>query len=161
VPANVVTQEWRNVDRMQGFAAAITQTGWAFQSVTNLRLQPQSVEKLFTARCNEIAGAMVRDVRQLRALDSFPPDAQLAILVHAWAVGPRGLGRNLRAACERRDWRSAARHSGWGGGAHQRLVQVRIMFNNADVVSDPRPPNYPTRVYWPQRLISVDQGDTN
>lgn len=114
----------------------------AAKSITHVRLTAAGVQRVVLAKLasNEaIIRAMCPDY------DEWPVDAQLGINSWAWAVGPAGRFPKLIAACNARDFASAAREcfidesgpdrilgtadDNWG--LKPRNVANRTMFENA------------------------------
>lgn len=149
-----VRAEWRHVSGMQDHAPG--QNGWAFQGVTNWRLHQQGILAIFRRKFDDLARDVPGSCSELRDINNFPPDAQLAIMTHAWGFGPAPLAEhpNVRRACGARDWFAAARAVGWQRAARTRIKELRVMFNNAAAVEDPRYQRVYSRnmVHWPQEL---------
>ncbi len=164
-----VTQEWQQVHGMQNFARG--QSGTAFQGQTTLRLQLQqpSIEEYFRKLAAEIQQQLMSGSPRFAEFETYPADAQMGILVLAWAVGAGGILASyteFRTACFRRHWQTAANQSGWTTATAGRRSQVRQMFMNADAVetqvSQDRHNGIPptldmTHVYFPQRVVTFTQ----
>jgi hypothetical protein len=149
-----IRQEWTTVSGMQSHCPG--QNGWAFQASTTWRLSQGGIDEIFRQKYRDLVRDVPGSCPELNAIDSFPPDAQLAIMVHAWGFGPAPLSGHpgVRRACGTRDWPAAAAAVGWDRVARTRLKELRVMFGNAAAVDDPRYRQaYPrTIVHWPRVL---------
>jgi hypothetical protein len=161
-----VRQEWEQVKGMQDFARG--QSGRAFQGRTalDLRLQQHNIEQYFRQTAQDYRQQLMEGSQRFAQFDTYPADAQMGILALAWAVGAGGILAsygNFRTACFRRNWRVAGNESGWTTATAGRRSQVRQMFYNAAAIeaqleqdrqAGAQPSFDPTRVYFPQRVIT-------
>lgn len=122
--------EWNNV---KAHTELISKTGLAFASVTTLRLTEAWVKQHFS----DIADGKVAEYKtwdEMKDFESFPLDAQLGIMVLAWAALKREW--EFTKAVGRRDWRRAAREAQLAEFTPERKAALNRMFMNAAVVDD-------------------------
>ncbi len=84
----------------------------ACAALTHLELSGDGIETLINQRLLSNETLLKRE-EWFQAFESWPADAQLALLSMAWAIGPDGFKRfpNFRAACQRMDFETAAKES--------------------------------------------------
>ena len=108
-----IEAEWR---RVKALTALAPRSGWAFEDSATLHLSGATVDRLLKAKTAEFWAGLKRS---LPAIESWPADAQLAVLDTAWQNGPaflelRKLGRYVwrgtRAALLGLDFEAAASH---------------------------------------------------
>lgn len=98
------------------------------RAATTMRLTKEDVTVLVRRRLLEMA-SVVRE--QFGEFDTWPADAQLALLSVAWARGPNGFASgfpNMTAALKRRDFVTAAAECGLAGGYEDRDAANRRCF---------------------------------
>lgn len=147
--AGQVRAEWHRISGMQ--TTAVGENGWAFQRLTPFRLAPESLQALFDQTAAGFESALLHTA-YFQSFDTFPADAQMGILVMAWARGAKpddapirgGLAVNsprFSRACHLRDWTTAAREAEWRAirGSHnqRRRALIRMFLNAANVDADP------------------------
>lgn len=118
---------------------------------TTLRLTDEGVAHLAHARLDDMERHLVQRFPQW---DTFPADAQFAVLSMAWACGPAFAFPRCEAAILAQDWTEAAREcridETGNPGLKPRNLANRILFQNAArVVADGRDP---AELYWPDVL---------
>jgi hypothetical protein len=129
-----------------------------FRQFNTIHLSPDAIEQMFTnaaAQCDRELSRIFSEY------NTFPADAQLGMLVHAWALGTHKMNavwHNYRDACLARDWETAGRECIWrqlrantehARGRREALLQ---MFHNAAEVEAQiraRTATDVTRVYFP------------
>lgn len=122
--------------------------GGTFQSVATLRLTLLSMDQLFTAVSNTIETNLRK---RFPKWESFPADAQLAIMSMAWAMGSGFEFPKFVAACNALDFDTAAEESKINpniGSIVDRNVQNKIALHNAAHVI--RTGGAPSLLLWPQ-----------
>ena len=99
-----------------------------------LHTTQDEINRVFDARAGRFEG-------NLRAIFTdwprYPGDAQMGMLVHAWACGTgklRSTWHNYTAACHARDWETAAREAPWRTIRTCRRDAIQRMFRNAATV---------------------------
>ena len=124
-----------------------------YREACSLRLTQDGVNALLRTRMQLFEGTLRH---YFPAWDSFPADAQLAIMAMAWACGP-GFPRtftNFSAFVLKRDWANAAkcakiREEG-NPGVHPRNVQVQLCLANAAAIDDGDQGT--PALYWPSSV---------
>jgi len=86
------------------------QGGGSFASVTSLELSDDAVDELVRQKVTQMESFLKRRP-EFAEFDDWPADAQLGLLSMAWAMGPAFRFPNFQAACQARDFRTAARES--------------------------------------------------
>ncbi len=104
-----VRAEWELVKSRQDLRN--TPAERAFRPITTLRLSDAAIDAMIMSKltANE---ASLRNTTEFAGLDTWPADAQLALLSMAWAMGPAfaadGRWPSFRAAIAAGDWVAAA-----------------------------------------------------
>ncbi len=112
--------------------------GGSYKSLTNITLDMKGLMDLFQRTLDNFDRVLSRDFRY----DTWPADAQLALLSMAWGMGPnfRSKFPQFSAAVDARDFNAAAIHSFFKGGGGTlekpagRNAENIIMFHNAAIV---------------------------
>jgi hypothetical protein len=84
----------------------------ACAALTELELGNDAIENLINHRLTSNE-TLLKSQESFHAFESWPADAQLALLSMAWAMGPDGFRTfpNFRAACQNMDFETAAKES--------------------------------------------------
>lgn len=156
-----VAAEWNQInDRQEDKERG----GMYFRRFANLHLSSDAIEALFRARAHDFAAELQRIFTDF---PNFPGDAQLAMLVHAWAVGTGKLlteWPSYSGAIRTRDWERAGRECIWRQLRSQREHAVsrrdalQLMFGNAAQVENAIRAGTNvdlTRIYYPQAATTV------
>jgi GH24 family phage-related lysozyme (muramidase) len=103
---NEIVDEWKRVKQRTDLA---TKGHRAAATVTNLELPEQAIQDLLDTRLNQMEAGVLR-LPQLRRWIAMPPEAQMAILSMAWALGVRGVSLFSKClnAVEAQDFARAA-----------------------------------------------------
>jgi GH24 family phage-related lysozyme (muramidase) len=144
-----VNAEWdqikhRQADRVRG--------GLYFRQFATLHLTDAELQRIFNLKATQFDTSLARIFPQWA---TYPADAQLAMLVHAWALGTGRLRSGwprYTASCTRRDWRAASTECEWRGMNQQRLRGMREMFQNAAALEESNQRGFHfdlTRVHFP------------
>lgn len=144
-----ILADWTALKKQQGLARLHHKYA---APVTRIRLTPEAMDALLLARLDANEADLKR--RHFPDFDSYPADAQLALLSIAWAVGsdwPRKFPRTKLAVLAR-DWSMAATegviNSAGNPGVIPRNHANRLCFQNAarvDGKSDH------TVLHWPDQ----------
>jgi GH24 family phage-related lysozyme (muramidase) len=138
-----VEAEWERVKAMrEGMVAGRYRTG------AGLHLAEEAVDELVARKLEEFWGHLVR---YFPGAPDWPADAQLGLLLHAWAVGPHAYRRakgwpKLSAALDSRDWAMAAEECVIPGARASRNEAHQRCFTNAAAGADPEVLFYPEAV---------------
>lgn len=119
--------------------------------LTDLRLSESAIDALVTSKALEFETVLRR---RFPAWDTWPADAQLAVLLMAWALGPSFHFVNLATALGRPDFAIAAlsceMDATHNAGLKPRNAAVKLCFTNASSVVrygiDPEILHYPRAV---------------
>ncbi len=125
---NEVEQEW---DRIKALQKHKLRGGGYFEQFTRLKLAPGEIDRIFTQKANQFDKNLKRIFPKW---DTFPAEAQFAMLIHAWANGTGKLKTGWPSyynACLRRDWTTAANQCSWKGIDSGRLQHMKQLFNDA------------------------------
>jgi hypothetical protein len=152
-----VRAEWQGIHDMQDHK---DENPGYFKPFTTLYLEEAEVEKRFREMVKE------RDSR-LRTIfepdyDTFPADARMAMLVHAWAIDPKRLllPREKKGwpayaeACRGREWGTAYTQSHWKGMNPRRYKGMKLMFENAHALEKAHERNRAvdlSHLYYPEK----------
>jgi GH24 family phage-related lysozyme (muramidase) len=153
-----VAHEWGKVKAMQKalhFAR--------YKDSCRLRLSMGGVNALLQARMQSFEGTLRHYFPEW---DTFPADAQLAIMAMAWACGagfPKTFVNFTRFALKR-DWANAAKcakiREDGNPGVHPRNLQVQLCLANAAAIDDlsglPTP-----ALYWPNPVRDAVAPDSD
>lgn len=127
-----IASAWRVVKARTDLAP---RGGFAFRDVTSLRLPGQVIDALLRAKTLEFWSVLAA---QLVNLETWPADAQLALLDMAWQLGPRFLGSkwpNFTAAAHASDFARCSEHcSVRQASAGRNGDRIRWFRNAAQVV---------------------------
>jgi hypothetical protein len=136
--------------------------GGAFDAVATLELSDDAVDDLCMQKLSDNEAFLTAHVAEFAALDTWPADAQMALLSMAWAMGAGfavGHWPNFRAACAALDFDKAAdecRISEVGNaGVRPRNDANQRLFRNAAVVR--RNPDFytPSTLYYPTYCLDA------
>jgi hypothetical protein len=135
-----IIQQWQAVKARQDLKEA---GGGAFENVTTIRLNAQSITDIVTEHMNSTIASLES---QFPAIGSWPADAQLAMLRWSWAFGPNhftpSAGRNyyplMTAALKKvsPDFEEAANQASLNDLNLSVQTDIRQMFQNATDVLD-------------------------
>lgn len=129
-------------------------------ALTTIRLSEAAIDELVDTKAEEFVGFM--RTHYFPEFNTYPADAQLALLSMAWALGP-GFPQTwtvLRNAVIRRDWGAAAdyckiKESG-NAGVIPRNHANRFLFNNAAKVEAQ---GLPADKLWYPKTVKPDLGE--
>lgn len=123
--------------------------GGAFKNVTTLRITEEEINSLIFSKLDEMEGYLKRRA-PFRDLETWPADAQLALLSMAWGMGPAFNFPRFQEFASQRRWREAAtecRFSPDVGTIKTRNNRNQQCFNNAALIEEES--GDPTQVLWP------------
>jgi len=135
--------------------------GFAYAGLTPLTLDMEGLKTLFSRTLASFDATLSK---RYAGYESYPADAQLAMLSMAWAMGPAFNFPQFKTAVEKRDFDSAAPLSFFkGGGGTQekpagRNAENQIMLHNAAMVE--RTGADPDQLFFPGTSSSVSKGTT-
>ncbi len=115
----------------------IRQGGFSYSGFTPLTLDMDGIKTLFSSVENHFDKTLAS---RFAGYESYPADAQLALLSMSWAMGPGFNFPAFKLAIEKQDFVSAANQSFFKGGGGTiddrkgRNAENFLMFNNAAVV---------------------------
>lgn len=133
-----------------------------FRQFTTLHLQASEIDRVFRIKADRFE-AELRANSHFREFFSFPADAQLAILIHAWANGTGKLNSGwpkYSRACQARDWKTAARECAWQHMNPNRKRGMETMFENAANIEAANQRGFrydPTVVQFPTVVMEVEE----
>jgi hypothetical protein len=140
VSPSEIADAWTRVKRQNEVSPDFSQKGgFAYAGLTNLTLDMQSLKDLFSRTLISFDARLAKD---FAGYETYPADAQLAMLSMAWAMGPGYASRfpAFRVAVQKRDFDAAAGVSyfkGGGGTPENRTGRNKdnaLMFHNAAMV---------------------------
>lgn len=133
-----------------------------YKDSCSLRLDQGGVDALLQSRMELFEGTLRH---YFPAWDSFPADAQLAIMAMAWACGagfPKTF-TNFAAFVLKRDWASAGKcakiREDGNPGVHPRNLQVQLCLANAAAIDDGDQGT--PALYWPNPVRDAVAPDNN
>jgi len=133
-----VIDAWTAVKQQNQFVPDFSQRGGgAYQNLTPLTLTMQDMRDLFNRTLNDFDSKLSV---HFPGYESFPADAQFALLSMAWAMGPNFNFPQLKSALDKRDFQSAIPLSFFKGGGGTpdkptgRNADNQIMFATAATV---------------------------
>lgn len=128
-----------------------------WDGLTNLDLSDAAIDNLCYQRLNDNQTVLTR---AFPAFESWPADAQLALLSMAWAMGP-GFSRSwpqFSAACRELDFYCAADYCQMNDATNPGLVPRnranKILFTNAAIVRAVPDRYTASTLYYPRVLVS-------
>lgn len=141
-----------------------------YEPATSLRMTQAAADALLDARAGDFASYMQQ--HYFSDLEDWPADAQLALLLMAWACGPGfpGIFKNFTGFAKVRDWQNAAKcatikvgtpgHSDYNPGVVPRNAQIALcLANAAEIDNDDGMPT--PALYWPGHVTaSLDPSST-
>lgn len=158
-----VLADWNKLHADPAYYAA---RKWTVYAKTMLcHLSDEAIDDL-VSRQLDANEAIIR--KRFPAWDSFPADAQLAIMSVAWAVGagfflpkPKGPGfLNLARAIDAQDWEGCVAACGireaGNPGVVPRNAKNRFCFHNAAIVKAAGAPV--TELHWPNVALELSPG---
>lgn len=133
-----VATEWHMI-KSHTELAHTDRAGWAYYDVATLHIKQETIDYLLAVKTAQFWDRLVKTLPEL---DSFPADAQLAIMDESWQNGPAFLDlidaktgkyvwEGTRAALLAQDFNGAANHVPGSGGRAKRREQL---FRNAALV---------------------------
>lgn len=134
--------------------------GWMYaEKLTKLRLDDDGVKSVVGAKLDLFDRQMLS---RFAAWETFPADAQLAILSMCWACGGAWKFPDLEAAINRREWTVAANacHMNEAGnaGLRPRNYANKVLFLNAAYVEGSS--FDPETLFWPRSLVDETPTET-
>jgi hypothetical protein len=150
-----VGAEW---DQIKGRQQHRSRGGFYFRQFTTLHLPETELERVFRDKAQQFDKQLLRIFPDW---DSYPADAQLAMLCHAWALGTGRLRSGwprYTAACRRRDWATARQQFVWQRMSPRRRQGMEQMFANAANLEEANGQGFRydlTRVYYPTIITPV------
>lgn len=144
--------DWETVKDHQELAAS---GAAAFAELTSLMLTHEAIAELLvrTLRANE---QQLKRIPEFSAFDTWPADAQLALLGMAWSMGAGFDFPSFRAACARADFLAAAEECSIRNEEQRNRAHQVLLRNAAAVVSVGLPREvliYPTIMLQPVEII--------
>jgi hypothetical protein len=151
----------------------IKKGGFAYSNLTPLTLSMEDMKSLFARTLAAFDKSLQSEVRGKNGVlvrgpyvgyETYPADAQLAMLSMSWAMGPAFNFPQFKAAMEKKDFDAAAPLSFFkGGGGTQekpagRNAENQIMLHNAAMVE--RTGADPDQLFFPGTSSSVNKGAT-
>lgn len=135
--------------------------GWPYYAkLTSLRLDDDGVKSVVGAKLDLFDRQMLS---RFPTWETFPADAQLAILSMCWACGGGWQFPLLEAAIDRRDWGGSANSCHMNetnnGGLRPRNFANKILFLNAAYVEGST--FDPGVLYWPRSLVDETPTETD
>lgn len=107
----------------------------AFDSLTQLSLPDEAIYGLCNQKLALFVNWMKAHIAEFSDFDSWPADAQLALIGMAWGMGPgfasNGAWPNFRAACKSKDFVTAAKECLIPEANAGRNAAHKLMFENA------------------------------
>jgi hypothetical protein len=138
VSPSEVADAWTRVKKQNEVVPDFSQGGGlAYAGLTNLTLDLETIRALFN---RTLASFDATIAKHYPGYDTWPADAQQAILSMSWANGPNFSFPVFKAAADRRDFDAMADASFFKGGGGTpdkrtgRNLENQIMFHNAAVV---------------------------
>lgn len=131
-------------------------------SLTELELPDEALDRLINKRLTENESYLKRQ-QPFRDWDSWPADAQLAVLSMAWALGPGGVMDFSRfcAACSALDFNTAAKEckmseAGNPGVKPRNIANARLLRNAAIVQAAGQGGKFDrAALYYPRALMKA------
>lgn len=156
-----VKAEWAAVKNSSGVAGRHVLS----RETTTLRLSEQGITNLLHGTLERFESTL-RATAEFSDLESWPADAQLALLSMAWAMGPafaqEGRWPLFRASCAQRDWLAAASNSvianSW---LAKRNAVDRGLFRSAAWVEWANADPSILKIFIPGNLPPLALGDTD
>jgi hypothetical protein len=154
-----IAAEWRMI---KSHTELSPRGGGAFGALATLELSDQAIDTLCMQKLANNETFLRAHVAEFAAFDTWPADAQMALLSMAWAMGAGfavGHWPKFRAACAALDFDAAAdncRISEAGNpGVRPRNDANQRLFHNAAVVHR-NPDNYdPSILYYPTYCLDA------
>src|ERR1700722_7609576 len=152
-----ITQEWQTLKNNTSLA---TKGYKACAAITQLELSDDAINSLILSRLTQNESFLKRQ-QWFQSFDTWPADAQLALLSMAWAMGPGGPGGfpHFRAACQSLDFATAAAQCKMNEAGNPGLVprtQAHFtLFSNAAIVIGGGAFQRST-LYYPRVLTAAD-----
>ncbi|QEG02617.1 hypothetical protein Mal15_67380 [Stieleria maiorica] len=154
-----IVAEWNLIKDPRGTRGLARKGHRACAPLTKLRLTEAAIHDLCERKLNSNE-ANLKKVTEFQAFDSWPADAQLALLSMAWAMGPgfasAGKWPKFRKACGAMDFDAAAANcqmSTTGNpGLIKRNTENQTLLRNAAAVLAGEADGFYNRetLYWPQ-----------
>jgi hypothetical protein len=134
-----IAAEWR---KLKNDPTLAKKGHLACTAITVLKLNDDAVGALIARRltANE---SLLKLQPSFREFETWPADAQLALLSMAWAAGPEGFAEfhRFRAACQRLDFKTAAAESKLNEAGNPGLIPRNranfLLLSNAAAVAAP------------------------
>lgn len=150
-----IMDEWKKVKSRTDLSL---RGAGAFDAITTLELSDFNIEALVSLKLNKNEG-ILKSCAEFLNFDSWPADAQMAVLSMAWALGP-AFGSNwpkFSKSCQNRDFNQAAEESRistvGNPGVARRNDANFILLKNAAIVDGDKD-KYPGSIlYYPRKLF--------
>lgn len=136
-----VEADWERVKAMRAGMIA-----GRYRGPRALHLEEADVDELVDRKAGEFWGHLAAT---FPSAEDWPADAQLGLLLHAWAVGPHGYRRNwpkMSAALDACDWLEVAAQCVMPRARMSRNEAHALCFRNAAAGADPKVLFYPEAV---------------
>jgi len=155
-----VAQEWQILKNDPRLA---TRGYTACEPITQLELSDDAIDSLILDRLAKNESFLIRQ-QWFQGFDTWPADAQLALLSMAWAMGPAGPGAfpNFRAACQNLDFKTAAVECKMNEAGNPGLIPRNeanfTLFSNAAIVlaSEGQSSFQRSSLFYPRVLTAAD-----
>jgi GH24 family phage-related lysozyme (muramidase) len=155
-----IAGEWRT---LKNDPSLTTKKYTACEPITQLELSDESIDTLISNRLTQNESFLKRQP-WFQNFDTWPADAQLALLSMTWAMGPAGPGGFplFRAACQNLDFNTAAaecrmNEAGNAGLVPRNKANVTLFSNAAIVVAAGAQGTLQrSNLYYPRVLTAAD-----
>jgi len=128
--------------------------------ITDLELDDDAIDALIAERLTGNESFLTRQP-SFKDLDTWPADAQMALLSMAWAMGPGGFAGfpHFSAACQKLDFTTAAAESKLNEAGNPGLIPRNranfLLFSNAAAVMAPGSGLALATLYYPNDLAKA------
>src|ERR1051326_4447536 len=147
-----ITAEWQ---KLKNDPTLAKRGHTACEPITDLELNDSAIDALIAQR---LAGneSFLKKQSSFKDFDTWPADAQMALLSMAWAMGPGAFSGfpHFSAACQQKDFKTAAAQSRMNEAGNPGLVPRNkanfLLFSNAAVVAAPGSGLDPATLFYPK-----------
>lgn len=145
-----IDDEWKKMkdEGRKMLASGRLHPGQWFRPMARLTLTDAEVQRRFENQARTKVTGLKR-WRWYRQFDSFPADAQVAIVARSW--GPLLENYRFNRACCYRDWQWAQQEVDFAGLPPTRRHNLFIMLGNAATVDSSNQYDH-NKIYWPTEL---------
>jgi hypothetical protein len=158
--ADQIAVEWQTIKNDPTLA---TKGYKACEPIITLELSDDAIDSLILDRLMHNESFLKRQP-WFQGFDTWPADAQLALLSMAWAMGPAGPGAfpNFRVACQNLDFSKAAAECKMNEVGNPGLIPRNqanfTLFSNAAIVlaSEAQGSFQRPNLYFPRALVAAD-----